>query len=192
MDESNPMQAPQAPQAPVQPVAMPGVPASPLAVPAAPDINGALSKSHDLAKTMFDKTSADSAQIQETQDKLDGLIKLGDSVTPDDVIKVAGDMVASGSASPTEMAQYLSDMPSNGQAIAVWLQQHMQQNQQALQHVSQMKTIARHELGTSALRMLLHGQVPTDGAPGGPVAPPAPGNALAPAPMTPGGSPDAT
>lgn len=113
-----------------------------------------LAKSHDMAKAMFDNTSRALAHIQMMSQELTSLSKLGDTVTPDDVIETAGNIVGKGSFSPMEAATVLSDMPDGGQALAGWVSQHLAQNQATMAQVQQAHAMARHEMGASGLRLL--------------------------------------
>lgn len=118
-------------------------------------IVAAMAQSHDHAKALYDRTSQAMEHLHDLGSKLSELGKLGDQVSPSNVIETAGDLVASGRFSPTEMAGYLVDMPPGGQALAGWVQQHLQNNQANLAQVKPMHELARHEMGASALRALL-------------------------------------
>lgn len=153
-------------------------------------VEGALSamqSSQDQAKALFQQTGKAMTHIQLMNQQLASLAKLGDTVTPEDVIKSAGDMVASGSFSPNEAASILSDMPTNGAGIAQWVSGHLQQNEQVMEQVAKQHAIAQHEVGASALRTLVaHHQLGLDsGQPG--AATPTPAPAEGSNPLSPGG-----
>jgi hypothetical protein len=118
-------------------------------------ILGAAQAAHSQASAMFAQTGKAMSHIMNMGQELGALAAKGDVITPEDLIQTMGRLVADGAFSPGEAAGILSDMPTGGgQALAAWVQQHFQQNMQTAQQVSQAHNLARHEMGTSAMRVL--------------------------------------
>lgn len=109
---------------------------------------------HEQVKSQFAKLSQEHTQLQHVRLELDSLNKLGDMVSPEDVIKGAGNLVARG-ASPLEMAKLLSDLPEAGPQIQSWLQTHEQVLAQHEAALAPILAAGRHELATSAMRVLV-------------------------------------
>lgn len=153
----------------------------------APNIHDMLTGAHDSAQALFQHTSMLTKRMEGVGQELDKLVKLGDTVTPEDVIEGVGTLVAKGS-DPMQMAGVLADMPAGGAALSAWVKQHAQQQAMVTQQFAQQHALAQHELGVSALRSLAghHGELP--GAMAHPAfaapAPPAPGGDPAPMPAT--------
>ena len=141
----------------------PGAPANdnPLAAPpqppALPDGHGpveqAVGKAHTQAAGQLAQLTKQKTMVGNVKSELDKLSALGESVTPEDVIKGAGLLVGKG-ADPMAMASLLADMPQGGQALAAWLQQHDTQLAQNEQQLDQMLAGARHQAGSAALHVL--------------------------------------
>lgn len=126
----------------------------------------AIQADHDFAKAQFTQLSKARASMDKVRSALDGLSKLGDTVSPDDVIEASGKLVASG-MDPVKIASLLADMPSNGgEALAAWVGQHAAGSMAKEKQIDQALAVARHELGVSALRELAlhHVQQPPPGA----------------------------
>lgn len=119
----------------------------------APNIHDALSSAHDTAQALFKHTSMLTKRMEGVGQELNKLTKLGDTVTPEDVIEGVGNLVAKGS-DPMQMTNVLADMPQGGVALASWVQQHAQQQAQVTQQFEMQHKLAQHELGASALRAL--------------------------------------
>ncbi len=113
-----------------------------------------LAAQHEQVKSQFEKLSQEHTQLQHVRVELDSLSKLGDMVSPEDVIKGAGNLVARG-ASPLEMAKLLSDLPEAGPQIQSWLQTHEQVLAQHEAALAPILAAGRHELATSAMRVLV-------------------------------------
>ena len=143
----------------------------PVAATASPQL-AALSQAHDMARSRFLKTGQVMDRVDKIRTELTTLAKLGDTVTPEDVIKGAGKLVASG-MDPMQMASLLADMPTNGGvALANWVAQHAQAMTQKEAQFGQVHAQARHESGVAALRLLaghthasLSGATPSQAAP---------------------------
>lgn len=111
-------------------------------------------QAHDTARAMFNRTSEAMKHLGTISAKLGDLAKLGDVVTPEEVLKAAGELVAGGTFTPHEAAVTLADMPDNGVALGGWVQQHLANTQELGQKLGQMHALARHELGASGMRLL--------------------------------------
>lgn len=95
---------------------------------------------------------------------LDSLLSLGDTVTPEDVVKVAGGLVGHG-LSPSGIATMLVDMPQKGDMLSQWVQQ---QDQQVVQRTAQLEFVTntlRHQMGVSAMQGLMEHHLANTGAP---------------------------
>jgi hypothetical protein len=127
---------------------------------AQPNVHDMLAQAHDSAKALFDQTGTAMRRMETIKGELTKLAKLGDTVTPEEVIESAGEIISKG-VDPMEMANVLADMPQGGVALATWVQQHLQQQQQLAQALEQQHALARHEMGASALRMMAghHGEL---------------------------------
>lgn len=159
--------------------------------PSVPDGHGpveqAVGQAHANASGQLAKLTQAKRNIANIRGEMETLTKLGDSVTPEDVIKGAGMVVGKG-GDPMQLAGLLADMPQGGEALQGWLQQHDQQMTQNEQQVDQLLAQARHSAGSAALHVLAmdHIRRKFEGAQGAPQAPTAiqtpgaPPNALAP------------
>lgn len=86
--------------------------------------------------------------------EMDKLALMQDTVTPEDVISAAGRVVGHG-VPARELASLLAEMPSQaGQGLAAWVAQQDQALTQQEAHVAQMKEIAQHRMGVSAVRTM--------------------------------------
>jgi hypothetical protein len=85
---------------------------------------------------------------------LDSLVKLGDQVQVEDVIKGAGTMVGAG-FSPQALAQMLAQMPTTGgQALEAWVAQQDQRAQQLDGQLRQKLEASAVHRGISAMASL--------------------------------------
>lgn len=142
---------------------------------------GRLTAAHDSARAMFDKTGELVARADRARRGLETLTKLSDMITPDDVVREAGKLVAAGEE-PLALAGLLADMPQNGggQALAGWVQAHAVQAAQTEQRIAQAHAAAKHQLGVAALHGMQVGAAASSGQ-ATPTATPAPApNALQP------------
>lgn len=118
-----------------------------------------LSASHDAAKASYQKTSEVGTLLKATRGELDKLVALGPSVTVEDVMKGAGQILAAGgdeSQLLNMIANPQSPMPQGGEALASWVKTQDQMVAQREAQFGPAETAASHQLGTSALRNL-HG-----------------------------------
>lgn len=122
---------------------------------AAPPLHVAMGAQHEQAAAQFSKMNEVKSQLDATTGALARLAKMGNAVTAEDVIKTAGDLVATGHAEPLKMAGLLADMPQGGgQALAAWVGQHVQQMGAIETQFNQAHAVARHEMGLSAIRSM--------------------------------------
>lgn len=128
-------------------LALPGAGQSP------PDVMGALQGAHDHVKAMFGAMTKAKAKTDKIRAELTSLAKLGDQVTPEDVIHGAGSLVGAG-IDPMQLTSLLADMPQGGPALASWISDHAATMTQHEAQMSQQLALVRHEMGVSGLRML--------------------------------------
>jgi len=110
---------------------------------------------HDVASARLDKLDAAGALLGKVRAELDSLVKMGDTVSQDDVIKSSGKLVAAGLA-PMAVAGLLADMPSGtgGEALQSWVRQHDMQVQQREQQLQQVHAQARHQAAIAGFQLL--------------------------------------
>lgn len=96
-------------------------------------------------------------QLQQAESKLsvvreglESLMAKGDMVSQEDVVDVAGRIVAEG-ISPGAMAALLADMPQKPEEIAQWIAGHEAQLQQREAALLQVQGAVRHHMGVTAL-----------------------------------------
>jgi hypothetical protein len=106
------------------------------------------------SKAQFTKVQSALGQLGQLRETLDGLLQMGDTVTPDDVIKASSTLVSKG-FSAHEMAVLLTDMPPGGEAMQQWLQAHDSWVQQMEAQSVQVEAAARHQMGVDALHVLM-------------------------------------
>lgn len=110
---------------------------------------------HDSAKARFDKVKEAQGHLQALRTELDSLMKLGDFVEPDDVVKSAATLVGKG-FHPQELATILSDMPmESGEILQQWVLTHDQQVQALEAQVEPVLSGVRHQMAVSALHVLM-------------------------------------
>lgn len=137
---------------------------NPLAPMPQPVVQSTLPFAHSpLEATMQKAHSAASAQVtklteaRNIQDHMrttiEGLAGMGDSVTPEDVIKGAGSIVSKG-GDAMALAGLLADMPQGGQALSSWLAQNESKLQASEQQLNQQLALARHDAGSAALHLI--------------------------------------
>jgi len=140
-----------------------------------------LSDQHDQLVAKYQKASEAQAMLDKVRLQMDSLAKLGDSVTPEDVIKSAGELVAAG-LEPNAMASLLADMPTNSEALQSWIAQHDQQVTQREQQLDQVHGAIQHQMGATGMRLLMQNKAHEMMAGAGPMAgqgpAPASGNPL--------------
>ncbi len=141
-----------------------------------------LGASFDAASMQHKKMVQATKLATLTRKTLDKLVAMGESVSPDDVIDAAGDIVGAG-GDAKNMASMLADMPSSsGVGLAGWLQQKDLAFKQMEAQAKQSQAVADHQLATASLAHLLgHSVSPQAQSPSVSAPPPsATPNALAP------------
>lgn len=114
----------------------------------------ALNDMHTAAKARWEKLVETQNHLGLVSSELGGLIKLGDMVGPDDVIKSSAALVSSG-IDPRVLATWLADMPqTTGEPLLAWLSQHVQMAQAGMAQLAPLMESARHQLGQSALGVI--------------------------------------
>jgi len=109
---------------------------------------------HDVASARLDKLDAAGALLGKVRTELDSLVKMGDTVSQDDVIKSSGKLVAAGLA-PMAVAGLLADMPqAGGEALQAWVRQHDMQVRQREQQLATVHAQARHQAGIAGMQLL--------------------------------------
>lgn len=112
----------------------------------------------EQTKAQHDKLSGAAGTLAKVRTELDSLVKLGDMVTVEDVIKGAGGLVAAG-LEPKAVTGLLADMPQGGEALASWLKAHDADVTAREQQLEQVHSQVRHDMGVKAMRVLAaHGQ----------------------------------
>lgn len=102
----------------------------------------------------YDRLREARGRMDTIQNVLGGLVKMGDMVTQEDVIKAASKIVASG-VDAKGMAAMLADMPEKGELIAPWLAQHAQQINAKEQQLNEVLGSVQHHMGVQAVRQLM-------------------------------------
>jgi len=116
-------------------------------------------QSHEAVKSRWLKIDEAMKMTQAVRGELDKLLGLGTMVDSDDVIKAAATLVGKG-VGAHEMASLLADMPQiDGEPIHLWLRANDMKLAQQEQALQPMHSLARHELGLSALRVLTAGHL---------------------------------
>ena len=109
---------------------------------------------HNYNRAVFQKLSSADRMLTHLRDEMDKLAIMGDTVSPEDVIAASGRLVGHG-VPARELASILAEMPTQaGQSLAAWVARNdtMLVQQEAL--VAQMKRVAQHEMGVSAIRQM--------------------------------------
>jgi hypothetical protein len=126
-----------------------------IAPPQAPDgIHPDIAQGHQTLLALFNQSSKAMQRLAHFESALDPLLKMGDTVTPEDVVTAAGRVVAKGE-DPAMLASVLADMPEGPGALAGWLRQHTQQLAQARAQAEPVHEALRHRLGVSSLHALM-------------------------------------
>lgn len=133
----------------------------------------------DHLEASFDKLQSAQGMLSKVRNGLDSLVKLADTVTQDDVVKVAGKLVASG-MTPEGMASLLSEMPEQPEQLMQWIAQHDQQVNQRIEETNKMADLFAHQMGVEGVKRLLSNGTGGAASPQEPTAQPQ--NALAGAP----------
>jgi hypothetical protein len=110
----------------------------------------------------YDKLTKAQQQSTMVRGEMDQLLKLGDSVTADDVVEGLGKMVAGGLSPEPLIAMMSGDpqigeapMPESGAGLATWLQAHEQKFAQFEQQIAQAHSAAAHAVGVAGVQGLV-------------------------------------
>jgi len=122
-----------------------------------------IADAHRSAQAQFQKVSESFAHLSSLRGELDHLSSLGDMISPEDVVKSAANLVGKG-FSAHEMAVLLSEMPDNTEALKGWIAQNDQMVTQWEQNAKLMMDSARHQLGVTALHVLMKDHLAGAGA----------------------------
>lgn len=93
-------------------------------------------------------------QLSATRKQVDHLVALGDTVTTEDVIDAASEMVAAGMGA-VEVASILADMPDSGEALQKWVAEQDQKVAGLEAQVGELLAGARFKMGTDALQTII-------------------------------------
>lgn len=108
----------------------------------------------DVALAQHQKFKESRTLLDNIREGLDRLTKLGDLVTPEDVIGEAGKMVGHGVPAAT-MAEILAEMPDQGgQGLAAWIKLHDLNVTMTEQGLDQQMAVHQHRLGVQALKAM--------------------------------------
>lgn len=114
---------------------------------------------HSYNKIIYQKLVQADRMLGVLRGELDKLALMGDTVAPEDVIASAGRVVGHG-VPARELATLLADMPSQaGQGLSAWVAQQDQALTMQEAHVAQMREIAQHRMGVSAVREMAADEV---------------------------------
>lgn len=109
---------------------------------------------HAQVKAQYAKVKEHQATIDGVRRELDSLTKLGDMISPGDVVKAAGKIVGGGVAAPA-MAEILSNMPNaGGQPLQEWVRKNEAIFVGLEQQIAGIRGKLQHHLGVSGLRAL--------------------------------------
>lgn len=134
----------------------------------------------------YDKLSEADSKLKIARSGIDSLVKMGDTVSVEDVVKVAGKLVAKG-LDPGAMASLLSEMPEKTELLVAWLEQHDKQLASREADLERVQLVVRHQLGVEGLRTLMQGGDQGQELSAGPPGPPSMSLPQQGAPTAPGG-----
>lgn len=134
----------------------PAPPSGPGAAPGGPpaDLETGAQQALAAAQAQYKKAQMAEKMLDEIKGGLDRLQSMGDSISLEDVMQEAGDLVGLG-ADPGQLAGMLATAPAGGQALAGWV---VQQDQTVTQNELQIRPyveLARHSLGVAAMHVLM-------------------------------------
>jgi hypothetical protein len=114
---------------------------------------------HDYAKSVYDTITKARTMLEHMRREMDGLTRMGDTITPNDVIQAAGRVVSHG-VNAHELAGIMVDMPTqSGQGLAAWVAQQDALIQQQEVHTEMIQSIARQKMGVAAIRAIAGSQL---------------------------------
>ena len=119
-----------------------------------PDEMNPIQRSFEASQAQFGKIKEGLGHLENLRSGLDGLMKLGDLVTQDDVVKAGAALVGKGFGSH-EIAALLADMPQGGEALQQWIAMHDFQLRQMEMQAKAVMQQASHQMGVDALHVLM-------------------------------------
>lgn len=115
---------------------------------------GLVEQHHAQVSAQYGKVKEAEGQLDHVRRELDGLLNLGDSIIPDDVIKASGRLVGHGLGAE-RMAELLATMPAAGGApLSEWVKSHDLDVKRREAQMMGIKNIMGHHLALSGLRVL--------------------------------------
>jgi hypothetical protein len=111
---------------------------------------------HGRAKAMYKSTNEALQKIDLIRKGLEKLQDKQDMVTMEDVVHEAGKLASHG-IDPIALAGVLADAPQEGggEALGGWVASHAQTAMQGEQQLMAQRDIARHQVATSAMHLLM-------------------------------------
>lgn len=146
-----------------------------------PDLSPMMSHLHgasDQTQVRYEKLKDQSQRTGVARRELDALLKLGDMVGEEDLVRAGAGMVAGGY--PTAgVAGLLASAPEEGQALQAWVQAQDQGLRQREAMLAFSLKLARHRMGSAGMKVLMgHSVEAAEAGPeqgmGGPLAGPEP------------------
>ncbi len=130
----------------VPPMAMPA--------PGPSDMQQHFTSAEDVAEEKFKKISEAASQLGALRRALDKLGALGDTVTTDDLVEAAGDLVANGIPA-VQIAATLAEAPEQPAQLQAWVAEQSQKLEPAEAQVAEAKKAAGLALGSAAFKGIL-------------------------------------
>lgn len=122
--------------------------------PSQPSLTQHLGQVQAVHMEQWGKLQEAHARLSAVRGVMDQLTGMGDMVTPEDVVKGAGNLVAAGMSAPA-IAGLLADMPEQPQALQEWLKQQDAGVRQREAELEQAKAGVGHALAVSSLKLLM-------------------------------------
>ena len=145
-----PGSAPSAPQA-----SPPGAtPSLSMAPPGLGEMQQHFTSQEDKMAQQYGKMKQAVGALQVMRNAWDKLAALGDTITPDAVVDVAGDMVAGGIPA-VRLAGLLADMPEQPAQLQQWVAQQSQELAPKEAQAQKTLVAARYSLGHAAMQSLM-------------------------------------
>lgn len=108
----------------------------------------------DAAEAQWNKASEASGQVAALRRSLDKLAAFGDTVTMDDLVEAAGDMVAAGIPA-IQVASSLAEAPEQPAQLQAWVQEKLQQLAPKEEQMRQVKAEAGYGLAQASMTSLI-------------------------------------
>lgn len=115
----------------------------------------ALADAHSQAQANFAATSKVMSSLAQVREQMISLVKLGDTIQPEDVMTAAGKLVGHGQ-DPMAIVGLLADMPeTGGEPMAAWIAQHAEMIIAKSQEAAQVHAATQHQLGVAGMTSLV-------------------------------------